>query len=52
MKFKKLHGTIREQVEKDNAMAEIAKQRADIDYIAMMSDVEIPTDESEVEIDE
>ena len=35
-----------EQAELENAKAQTVKNAANIDYIAMMSDVEIPTEEA------
>lgn len=43
---------IEEEREKEKAAAELAKARATIDYIAMMTDVELPNEESEVIEDE
>lgn len=40
-----------QQAELENAMARAKRNEANIDYIAMMADMEIPTDE-EAEYDE
>lgn len=36
-----------QQAELENAMARAKRNEANIDYIAMMADVEIPTDEED-----
>ena len=38
-----------DQAELENAKAQAVKNAAYIDFIAMMTDVEIPTDEEEIE---
>ena len=45
MKIVKLAGTILERHENENARALAALNAANIDYLAMMSDIEIPTEE-------
>lgn len=35
--------------ENENLLATVAKQAATIDYLAMMSDIEIPTEDGETE---
>ena len=40
-------GTIAEDRERDNLRAEIAKQDALIDYLSMMADIDLPTDEED-----
>lgn len=42
-----LSGTIAEDRERDNLRAEIAKQDALIDYLSMMADIDLPTDEED-----
>lgn len=44
--FKKCD-SIKEQTELERLKAEVVKGKATIDYIAMMTDVELPTEESE-----
>ena len=51
LKINKLRMTLAERAAQERAAAQAAKNAADIDYIAMMADVEIPTDE-EAEYDE
>lgn len=45
MIVKRAKMTPAEQAEYENALAQAERNRADIDYIAMMTDVEIPTEE-------
>lgn len=52
MEYTKSSLTPLERVELDNLRASSAKNRADIEYIAIMSDVELESDESEGESDE
>lgn len=53
MKFRKLKTSVAEEREKENLRATVEQQAAIIDYIAMMTDVELPTTgESEVLGDE
>ena len=40
-------GTIAEDRERDNLRAEIAKQDALIDYLSMMADIDLPTDDED-----
>ena len=47
MKIFRLFKSVREQRLLENAVAETEKNKANIDYIAMMSDIEIPTEEEE-----
>lgn len=47
MKIKRLFGKIREQALLENAIAQAEANKANIDYIAMMADIEIPTEEEE-----
>lgn len=51
MPVKKLNGTIQEKVELENAVAKMAQMEANVDYIAMMADVDL-TDEDGGEEDE
>lgn len=48
MEFKKMTGSISEQRELEQLRADVAEQAAVIDYLAIMTDVEIPTEETEV----
>lgn len=43
--FHELSGTIAEDRELDNMRAKIAKQSAMIDYLSMMADIELPTED-------
>jgi UDP-N-acetylglucosamine transferase subunit ALG13 len=45
--YQKLNGNIQDKVDIENAQAQIAKQQAEIDYVAMMADVDILDDEAE-----
>lgn len=45
MNIKRRIMTPAEQARLENAQAQAEKNKADIDYIAMMTDVEIPTEE-------
>lgn len=47
--FDILPGTIADDREKDNLRATIAKQNSLIDYLSMMTDVDLPVDEDEME---
>lgn len=47
MRFERLKQSVLEQAEAEYARAMEAKNRADIDYIALMADVDIITDEDE-----
>lgn len=47
MKIKRRNNTPQEQAELENAQAQAEINKANIDYIAMMTDVEIPTEEME-----
>lgn len=49
MKFKKTEIPIFDKITLEQAQADIEKTNALIDYISMMSDIEIPTDEGDVE---
>lgn len=48
MKVTKLKVTPEQQAEMEYTNSQIAKQQATIEYVAMMADVELPEDESEV----
>ena len=48
MKVNKLKVTPEQQAEMEYTNSQIAKQQATIEYVAMMADVELPEDESEV----
>ena len=45
-------GSLKEQREMENARAEVEKQAAYIDYIAMMSDIDLPEDTIEEDSNE
>ena len=47
MKITKLIMSLRDKVLLENTVADTEKNKANIDYIAMMSDIEIPTEEEE-----
>ena len=47
LEIKKNNGDVDGMRRRESLEAECAKLRADTDYIAMMKDVEIPTEESE-----
>lgn len=47
MKIKHRDNTPQEQAALENAQAQAEINKANIDYIAMMTDVEIPTEEME-----
>lgn len=47
MKIQKKNMTLPEKAEMENAIAREEKNRADIDYIAMMTDVDIDEEEAE-----
>lgn len=49
--IKKCNG-IKEQTELERLKAEVVRGKATIDYIAMMTDVELPTEESEGQANE
>jgi hypothetical protein len=51
MYVRRLSGTIKEKVEFENAIAKTARLEADVDYIAMMTDIDL-TDEDGGEEDE
>lgn len=44
MILKKLRETVSEQAQREYLNSQVAKQNALIDYIAMMSDVDLPED--------
>lgn len=50
MKYRQLKTSIAEEREKENMRATIAEQAAIIDYIAIMTDIEIHTKDSTEEI--
>lgn len=52
LEIKKNNGDVEDVRQRESLEAEFAKLRADTDYIAMMKDVEIPTEESEEEENE
>lgn len=43
--FRELSGTITEDRERDNMRAKIAEQSAMIDYLSMMADIDLPTED-------
>ena len=43
--FHELSGTIAEDRERDNMRAKSAEQSAMIDYLSMMADIELPTED-------
>lgn len=47
--FRKENMDIQEAVALENARAENEKLQANLDYVAMMTDIEIPTEEEEHE---
>lgn len=47
VKHKKIKESIAETKQRENLQAIVAKQEALIDYLAMMADIEIPTEEDE-----
>lgn len=46
MEYRQIRTSVYEEREKENMRATIAEQAAIIDYIAIMSDIELPTTES------
>ena len=48
MIYKRSTECVADKRKRENLEAQAAKQQADIDYLAMMSDIEIPTEEMEV----
>lgn len=52
MLFKKNYGRIEENATAEAVAADEARNAANIDYIAMMADVEIPTEEEENNVSE
>lgn len=46
MEYRQIRTSVYEEREKENMRATIAEQAAIIDYIAVMSDIELPTTES------
>lgn len=48
MIFKHNTESVADVRKRENFEAQVAKQQADIDYLAMMSDIDIPTEEMEV----
>lgn len=52
MKIKKLKMSIADSIKLEQTMAELEKANATIEYISMMADIEIPTDEEDGEFDE
>lgn len=46
MLFKKLQSTIQEQREKERLIATVHKQEALLEYVALMTDVELPCEET------
>ena len=47
MIFKRNTESVADVRKRENFKAQVAKQQADIDYLAMMSEIEIPTEEME-----
>ena len=45
MEYRQIRTSVYEEREKENMRATIAEQAAIIDYIAVMSDIELPTNE-------
>lgn len=45
MKIFKRPRDLKEQADIENAIAQVEKNKANIDYVAMMTDVEIPVEE-------
>ena len=43
MKFKKMKVDVRESRQRDNMVADLEKQKALTEYVAMMADVDLPT---------
>ena len=52
MIFKKMFGRIEENARAEGIASDEARNAANIDYIAMMADVEIPTEEEENNVSE
>ena len=48
MIYKRSTESVADKRKRENLEAQAAKQQADIDYLAMMSEIEIPTEEMEV----
>ena len=48
MIYKRSTESVADKRKRENLEPQAAKQQADIDYLAMMSDIEIPTEEMEV----
>lgn len=47
MIYKRSTESVADKRKRENFEAQAAKQQADIDYLAMMSEIEIPTEEME-----
>lgn len=47
MEYRRIRTSVYEEREKENMRATIAKQAAIIDYIAVMSDIDLPATESD-----
>lgn len=47
MEIRKLRETVQEKRQKDDTLAAIAKLEANQDYIAMMTDIELESEEDE-----
>lgn len=48
MIYKRSTESVADKRKRENLEAQAAKQQADIDYLVMMSEIEIPTEEMEV----
>jgi|O1105metagenome_2_1110794.scaffolds.fasta_scaffold18048_2 hypothetical protein len=49
MEYRQIKTSVYEEREKENMRATIAEQAAIIDYIALMTDVELPTQDTDME---
>ena len=49
MKFKSLKTSVVEEREKEQLRADFAKQQSDLEYLSMMSGIEIPTEDENME---
>lgn len=49
MKLKKMKMDVRESRLRENMAADLERQKALTEYVAMMADVELPTEEEEAE---
>lgn len=47
MKFKKMKMDVRESRQRENMAADLEKQKALTEYVAMMADVDLPTETQE-----